>query len=123
MAVTACVIVAPVWLLWVHRMLFTANKTLFVLFTETHFFLAFSFFMSFKAVRTVEISLAVFTVNGAYFTRFKIWATTFIFVGTCSLAAGTTATHTRMMSGVLCIVPLTAVRAEVGPVEECHHTS
>lgn len=28
-----------------------------------------------------------------------------------------------MMSGVLCIVPLTAVREEVGPVEECNHTS
>ena len=37
-AVTASVTVAPVWLLWVHGILFTGNKTLFVLFTETHFF-------------------------------------------------------------------------------------
>ena len=115
--------VAPVWLLWVHRILFTANRTLFVLFTKTHFFLAFWFFMGFETVWTVEITLTVLTVNGTLFCRFKIGSTALIFLGTCSLGAGTTATHTRMMSGVICIVPRTAVRAEVGPVEECNHTS
>ena len=79
--------------------------------------------MGLETVWTVEITLTVLAVNGTLFSRFKIGAIALIFLGTCSLGAGTTATHTRMMSGVLCIVPLTAVRAEVGPVEQCNHTS
>ena len=79
--------------------------------------------MGLETVWTVEITLTVLAVNGTLFSRFKIGAIALIFLGTCSLGAGTTATHTRMMSGVLCIVPLTAVRAEEGPVEQCNHTS
>lgn len=105
--------VAPVWLLWVHCILFAANKTLFVLFTETRVFLAFWFFIGLKTVWTVEITLTVLAVNGTLFFRFKIGATTLIFLGTCSLAAGTTATHTRMLSDVLVIITSAALGAEV----------
>ena len=122
MTVTACVMVAPVWLLWVT--VYCLQQTgHFLYFSQTHFFLAFWFFMGLETVWTVEITLTVLAVSGTLFSRFKIGATALIFLGTCSLAAGTTVTHIRMMSSVLCIVPLTAVRAEVGPVEECNHTS
>lgn len=49
--------------------------------------------MDLETVWTVEITLTVLA---------KIGATALIFLGTCCLAAGTTATHTRMMTGVLC---------------------
>ena len=79
--------------------------------------------MYLETVWTVEITLTVLAVNGTLFSRFKIGVTTLIFLGKCSLVAGTITPRTRMMSGVLVIITSAARGAEVGSVEECNHTT
>ena len=69
--------------------------------------------MGFETVWTIEITLAVFTVNGTLLAWGKIWAATFIFMRTCALTPTAITAHSRMVGCVLGIVPFTAIRAEL----------
>ena len=99
-AVKARIVVTNVWLVRINVILFAANKTFSVLLTETHFLFAFLYFVIRIAVLTVDISLAIFAVNGTFLARLKIWATTLL--GRCSLTAWTVTSHTGMICCVFC---------------------
>ena len=79
--------------------------------------------MGFETVWTIEITLAVFAVNGTFLAWGKIWAGSFIFLRTCALTTSAITTSTRMVCCVVYIVPLTAIRAEVGPIQKSNNAS
>ena len=123
LAVTASVMIAFMRLLWIDCINFATFKTLFKLLAKTHFFLAFGLFMGLETIWSIKISHAVFAVNGTFLAWEIIGAAAIIFLRTGSLTTTAIFTLTGMMSCVVCIEPLTAIRAKIGSIQKRNHAS